>query len=47
MFGRPTSCIDQLTLVERAAIVTLTGEDRGGSAFTVSILWDVLLLQHG
>jgi transposase len=25
MFGRPTSCIDQLTLVERAAIITLHG----------------------
>jgi transposase len=25
MFGRPASCIDQLTLVERAAIVTLHG----------------------
>jgi len=25
MFGRPTGCIDQLTLVERAAIVTLHG----------------------
>ncbi len=32
MFGRPTGCIDQLTFVERAAIVTLhqvgwTGRD--------------------
>jgi transposase len=25
MFGRPSGCIDQLTLVERAAIVTLHG----------------------
>ena len=25
MFGRPTGCIDQLTTVERAAIVTLHG----------------------
>jgi hypothetical protein len=47
MFGRPSGCIDQLTLVERAAAVTPAGEDRGGSAFAVSILWDELLLQHG
>jgi len=25
MFGRPSGCIDQLTIVERAAIVTLHG----------------------
>jgi hypothetical protein len=46
MFGRPTGCIDQLTELQRGTIVTLTGEDRGCSAFAASRLWDVLLLQH-
>ena len=29
MFGRPSGCIDQLTTVERAAIVTLQAGGRG------------------
>ena len=46
-FGRPTGCIDPLMEFQRGTIVTLAGEDHGGSALAVSILWDVLLLQHG
>jgi hypothetical protein len=47
MFSRPTGCINQLTEHQRGIIVTLAGEDCGDSAFAASILWDVLLLQHG